>query len=200
MISAAVLVIGIGVGVFVLAEGRADQSPDSGPGWSAQTFAETPAFPETGSGTEKPPDVAYRLAAPLHDYLTVELRSGWFTWIPVSDPGSGSEGKPVVSLAGYSGGCPGEAAPGMVCPAQWQARYARGPAGVETVHWTLLALPPPMPGIEQTSGAQSPPPLPVPGSACPATLPVPLTSTVEGCVVATATIVVDVSDSTSSNS
>lgn len=188
---ALVLVLAVGVGVLGYADGHADQNMNSG--WSAQTFTQTPLLSVAGTGAAVPPNIVYSVDVPLLDHLTVDLRSDSFTWVPDPVPGraAGSAKPAAVSLTRYSGGCPGAAAPGMVCPAQWQARYDLSTPGVTTIHWTLLALAPPT--AETGLDSQAPSPPPVSGSACPAHLPVPLTPAVEGCVVATATIAATVS-------
>jgi hypothetical protein len=103
--------------------------------------------------------------------------------------------QPTVHLARFPGGCPGNAAPGMACPTIWLARYQLGTAGPVTITWDLLAEPSPTAEI----GIDTPVPTrpPAPGPPCPAHLPVPLTRAVEGCVVATATIDVEVSSAPS---
>lgn len=128
----------------------------------AETYSQAPAIAETGTGSADPPHLVFRISEPHDSMLTIEFLSGHFLWVPTSAT------PPIESS--------------QRAPTAW---YRLGQAGEETVQWTLIAqAPAAIPGIGTHNE--------IPGGACPAQLPVPLTAAVQNCVIATATIYVGV--------
>jgi hypothetical protein len=128
----------------------------------SETYSQAPDIAETGTGSADPPHLVFRISEPPNSMLMVDFRSGHFLWVPTG-------ATPAIESSQRAS----------------TAWYRLGQSGGETLQWTLIAqAPAAIPG----TGTHSE----IPGGACPAQLPVPLTAAVQNCVIATATIYVGV--------
>lgn len=168
LIGCGVLVVVCIVGFYALvayAFTHADLMPVKQPATAGETFSRAPAIAETGTGSAVPPHLVYRVSEPRDSVLTVELSSAYFLWVPTGvNPSVRSSQRSSTSY------------------------FSIHLVGAETEQWTLIA--------RSTASTASTPgistPKEIPGGNCPAQLPIPLTTAVQNCVIATATIYVGV--------
>jgi hypothetical protein len=193
-----VVVLGLATvaGVAVWKYNRTDWGPLSvGVG---DVVSKTTTTPATGTGGAAPPHQQFVLTVQTGPgySLTLNMQDSSFTWVPVgvSDPGANPHPKTSLILTG----CMTQlvtpvttVGPATIqtCRYLTEAKYSLPASGELTLSWDLVAQPDSF--VEPTASIPAVPGRPVPAGPCPGTLTVPPAAADQDCVVATATIVVE---------
>lgn len=186
----AVVVVAVVAAVALIgyASSHGDQMPaQPTASYTPRTYSLSPVVAQSGTGSATPPHLVYRTTEPLNTYLTVEMHSDYFMWVPGGEQPSVRSGDKLVATPSP---CPSSVPGTQTATADCRTRTLQGlyylaAPGQVALQWTLIAQSPQADAFSAGGGF-------VPGPPCPARLSVPPTSAEANCVVATASVYVDV--------